>query len=135
MKRIYSAAVAVFVFTLLIMCGCTGGGGSSGDSKSAGSGDSEAIEKALDLSNMDAQWTYDQESDAWVMSSVTAVTNPEIENEQGVSVCVPGAYVKGIDTDARHCDKYILEALEKNADTLKNFSTTIKKQGESINCE
>ena len=33
------------------------------------------------------------------MSVVTAVTNPEIEDEQGVSVCVPGAYVKGVDTD------------------------------------
>ena len=33
------------------------------------------------------------------MAVVTAVTNPEIEDEQGVSVCVPGAYVKGVDTD------------------------------------
>ena len=29
-----------------------------------------------------------------------AVTNPVIENEEGVSVCVPGAYVTGIDTDS-----------------------------------
>ena len=57
------------------------------------------IEEALDLSNMSAQWTYSASDDAWTMSSVTAVVNPEIEEEQGVSVCVPGAYVKGIDTD------------------------------------
>ncbi|MCR4618956.1 MAG: hypothetical protein K5669_12320 [Lachnospiraceae bacterium] len=56
-------------------------------------------EEALNLANMSAEWTYNEASDAWVMTSVTAVTNPEIEDEQGVSVCVPGAYVKGIDTD------------------------------------
>lgn len=60
----------------------------------------KAIETALDLDNMDDQeWSYDSGSDAWTLSVVTAVTNPEIEDEQGVSVCVPGAYVKGIDTD------------------------------------
>lgn len=58
-----------------------------------------AIEEALDLSNMNAEWTYSDSADAWTMSAVTAVTNPEIEEEQGVSVCVPGAYVKGVDTD------------------------------------
>ena len=57
------------------------------------------IEEALNLDNMDAQWTYDSSSDSWTLASVTAVTNPEIEDEQGVSVNVPGAYVKGIDTD------------------------------------
>ena len=58
-----------------------------------------AIEEALDLSNMNAEWSYSEESDAWTLSAVTAVTTPEIEDEQGVSVCVPGAYVKGLDTD------------------------------------
>ena len=58
-----------------------------------------AIEEALDLSNMQAEWSYDASSDAWTMAPVTAVVSPEIEDEQGVSVCVPGAYVKGIDTD------------------------------------
>ncbi|SFG72498.1 hypothetical protein SAMN04487761_14224 [Lachnospiraceae bacterium C7] len=58
-----------------------------------------AIEKKLNLSNMKAEWSYDKNSDAWTMSSVTAVTDPEIKEEQGVSVCVPGAYVKGIDTN------------------------------------
>ncbi|MCR5747791.1 MAG: hypothetical protein K6G03_08790 [Lachnospiraceae bacterium] len=58
-----------------------------------------AIEEALDLSKMNAEWTYSDASDAWTLSVVTAVTDPEIEDEQGVSVCVPGAYVKGVDTD------------------------------------
>ncbi len=59
----------------------------------------EAIEYALNLQNMDQEWTYNSGSDAWTLSIVTAVTKPVIENEEGVSVCVPGAYVTGIDTD------------------------------------
>ena len=58
------------------------------------------IEEALNLqNNTDYTWDYDSSADAWIMSIVTAVVNPEIEDEQGVSVCVPGAYVEGIDTD------------------------------------
>ena len=59
----------------------------------------EAIEYALNLQNMDQEWTYNSGSDAWTLSIVTAVTKPVIENEEGVSVCVPGTYVAGIDTD------------------------------------
>lgn len=33
------------------------------------------------------------------MSIVSAVTYPELPDQQGVSVCVPGANVAGIDTD------------------------------------
>ncbi len=58
-----------------------------------------AIEESLNLANMGAEWTYSDSADAWTLSVVTAVTNPEIEDEQGVSVCIPGAYVKGVDTD------------------------------------
>jgi hypothetical protein len=62
--------------------------------------DKEAIEYALNLANNpDQEWTYSSSSDAWTLSIVTAVTKPVIENEEGVSVCVPGAYVTGIDTD------------------------------------
>ena len=61
--------------------------------------DHSDIESALDLKNMQAEWTYNDSANAWVMSVVTAVTKPELEDQQGVSVCVPGAYVKGIDTD------------------------------------
>ena len=97
MKRILTAAAAFVIMTLLILCGCAGNTGTSGSDSTSET--KAAIEKALDLSNMDAEWTYSEDADAWTMSSVTAVTNPEIEDEQGVSVCVPGAYVKGIDTD------------------------------------
>ena len=65
----------------------------------AESGDKEAIEAALDLRNIGATWTYSENVDAWTMSPVTAVTNAELPDYQGVSVSVPGAYVKGIDTD------------------------------------
>lgn len=70
------------------------------NTESIKSAEMKAIEKALNLSNMNAEWTYSESSDSWTLSSVTAVTKPEIEDEQGVSVCVPGAYVKGIDTDS-----------------------------------
>ena len=59
-----------------------------------------SIESTLDLANnSDVSWSYDSDADAWVMSIVSAVAYPEIEDEQGVSVCIPGAYIKGVDTD------------------------------------
>ena len=67
---------------------------------SAGTYSKADIENKLNLANNEAQeWLYDSEADAWVLSAVTAVLNPEIADEQGVSVAVPGSYVKGIDTD------------------------------------
>ncbi len=58
----------------------------------------EYIENTLNLANNEEQeWTYDTENDAWILSIVSAVAYPEIADEQGVSVCVPGAYVTGID--------------------------------------
>lgn len=58
------------------------------------------IEETLDLANnADLSWTYAADADAWVMSIVSAVAYPELPDQQGVSVCVPGAYVTGIDTD------------------------------------
>lgn len=60
--------------------------------------DSVYIEETLNLANNEAQaWTYS--GDAWILSVVSAVAYPELPDQQGVSVCVPGAYVKGIDTD------------------------------------
>ncbi|MBR0456111.1 MAG: hypothetical protein IJJ01_05525 [Firmicutes bacterium] len=91
---------ALTIVLMIVLGGCAGSTGGDGTgSGSANIAEKEEIEKALDLSNMNAEWTYSADADAWTMSSVTAVTNPEIEDEQGVSVCVPGAYVKGIDTD------------------------------------
>lgn len=58
------------------------------------------IENALNLkNNPDQEWTYSASNDAWTLSVVTAVVNPELPDQQGVSVAVPGAYVTGIDTD------------------------------------
>ena len=58
------------------------------------------IENALNLKNNPHQeWTYTASADAWVLSVVSAVVNPELPEKQGVSVAVPGAYVTGIDTD------------------------------------
>ncbi|MCD7771323.1 MAG: hypothetical protein LUH23_04480 [Oscillospiraceae bacterium] len=60
--------------------------------------DKEYIEYTLNLANnTDYTWTY--QTNSWVMSIVSAVAYPEIEDEEGVSVCVPAAYVTGIDAD------------------------------------
>ena len=62
------------------------------------SSDREYIEQTLNLANNENQeWTYS--SGAWVLSAVSAVAYPELPDQQGVSVCVPSAYVTGIDTD------------------------------------
>ncbi len=113
------------IFTMLLagslvlgLCGCSSGEGSSqtetgtdaGQTAAAGeqaattkkvekTAEMTAIEDALNMAKMETEWTYDDSADAWTLSVVTAVTKPEIEDEQGVSVCVPGAYVKGVDTD------------------------------------
>ena len=101
MRNYLITTITALTITLMIaLSGCAGNTGRDGtSSESDNIANKEAIESALDLSNMNAEWTYSEDADAWTMSSVTAVTNPEIEDEQGVSVCVPGAYVKGIDTD------------------------------------
>ena len=99
-KYLMTIIMALTILLMIVLGGCAGStGGEEADSGSGISADKEAIEAALNLANMSAEWTYSEDADAWTMSSVTAVTNPEIEDEQGVSVCVPGAYVKGIDTD------------------------------------
>ena len=90
MKTIIAMAVALALLAVSTACFAEDSGAAS---------DKAAIEAALNLSNMDQEWTYSAESDAWTLSVVTAVTRPVIEDEEGVSVCVPGAYVTGIDTD------------------------------------
>ena len=65
----------------------------------AESADKEDIETALNLANIKPEWSYSEDTDAWTMAIVTAVTDAELPDYQGVSVCVPAAYVKGVDTD------------------------------------
>lgn len=58
------------------------------------------IEYTLNLkNNPDQEWSYSASYDAWTLSVVSAVAYPELPDQQGVSVAVPGAYVQGIDTD------------------------------------
>ncbi len=72
----------------------------SGPDEAHASIDKAYIEETLNLANnADQEWTYSEAADAWVLSVVCAVAYPEIPNQQGVSVCVPGAYSKGIDAD------------------------------------
>ncbi|MCC8073179.1 MAG: hypothetical protein LIO62_03535 [Clostridiales bacterium] len=73
---------------------------SNGNSSTSGSTDKSTIEATLNIANnTELTWTYSSSDDAWVMSIVSAVANPELSDYQGVSVAVPGAYVTGIDTD------------------------------------
>lgn len=78
------------------------------------------IESILNLANNeDQEWNYDANADAWVLSVVSAVAHPELPDQEGVSVCTPGAYVTGIDTDgdgvaditAETCDSAVRGAL------------------------
>ena len=100
--------LAITLCTGLSACGGTasGGNGSSGSAVAPAPAvareypGKQAIEEELNLTNMDSEWTYSANTDSWTLSPVTAVVLPEIENEQGVSVCVPGAYVKGLDTNS-----------------------------------
>ncbi len=56
------------------------------------------IEETLNLANnKEQEWKYS--GNAWVLTPVAAVAYPELPEQQGVSVCVPGAYVVGIDTN------------------------------------
>ena len=101
----YSRLIALLLTLALCFSftACGGTGDTSEETETAASVEKTdemlAVEEALDLANIGAEWTYSEDSDAWTLTVVTAVTTPEIEDEQGVSVCVPGAYVKGVDTD------------------------------------
>lgn len=93
MKKWIAAALPLAMVFSLTACG-------KGGNQSAVTADKEHIEYTLNLANNEEQeWTYSENADGWVLSVVSAVAYPEIEDQQGVSVCVPGAYVTGIDTD------------------------------------
>lgn len=96
MKRILFMLVLV---QAVFLCACSSNNQKDNSSEVSDTG-REEIEKTLNLANNEAQeWSYTDTADAWVLSVVSAVAYPELPDQQGVSVCVPGAYVKGIDTD------------------------------------
>lgn len=93
MRTIRLIAVILALALTVSLCACS----KTDNNESSGK---EYIEKTLNLANNeDQEWTYQANADAWVLSVVSAVAYPELPDQQGVSVCVPGAYVTGIDTD------------------------------------
>lgn len=102
----YKKIMALFLASTMLtgLCACSAPKKSNMEqndvSSVADTEEKEYIEKILNLKNNEEQeWTYYTETDAWVLSVVSAVAYPELPDQQGVSVCVPGAYVTGIDTD------------------------------------
>ncbi|HOP11281.1 MAG TPA: hypothetical protein PK629_07305 [Oscillospiraceae bacterium] len=116
MKKILSIFVSALILFALNACSVNGKEASSA-SDVANPEDKEYIENTLNLANnADQEWTYYADSDAWVLSVVSAVAYPELPDQQGVSVCVPGAYVTGIDTDG-----------DETADiTSETYASTVK---------
>lgn len=96
--------IIVFFLSLIMLAGlCSCSQNTENQDKTASIDNTEEkayIEETLNLANNEEQeWTYSSDSDAWVLSIVSAVAYPELPDQQGVSVCVPGAYITGIDTD------------------------------------
>lgn len=97
--RKYRKSIALFLSLVMLagLCACSK---KSEKTEQTDNSAKEYIEQTLNLANNKAQeWTYNANADAWVLSVVSAVAYPELPDQQGVSVCVPGAYVTGIDTD------------------------------------
>ena len=91
--------IAAIITAMTIVQGITACGSGNVSAEQENKEQTE-IESILNISNNDEiTWSYDSQSDSWTMSVTCAVANPELPDYQGVSVNVPGAYVKGIDTD------------------------------------
>ena len=96
--------------------------------RTADSYEHSEIESVLDLKqNENQEWTYSSASDAWTLSVVSAVANPELPDEEGVSVCVPGAYVTGVDTNGDG-KADVTAAKAGSAARQRNKSQTIFRQ-------
>lgn len=97
--RTYKKVIPLLIAGSMLagLCACSQSGSKTAETES----DTKSyIEETLNLSNNEEQeWIYFADTDAWVLSVVSAVAYPELSDQQGVSVCVPGAYVTGIDTD------------------------------------
>ncbi|MCH5266518.1 MAG: hypothetical protein J1F02_11500 [Lachnospiraceae bacterium] len=95
----YKKLMALFLSLSMLTGLCACSKKSEGTEKTSDSA-REYIEQTLNLANNENQeWSYLSDGDAWVLSVVSAVAYPELPDQQGVSVCVPGVYVTGIDTD------------------------------------
>lgn len=100
-------ALLISCATILSLCSCVQTTESVSESETNDTATAVAdaetkayIEETLNLANnSEVTWTYNASADAWVMSIASTVAYPELPDQQGVSVCVPGAYVTGIDTD------------------------------------
>ena len=117
MKKVMAILLALTLVLGLAACGTSSGETTTNDNSTSQTADNSQsqsadttviteghaekadIESALNLANIKPEWTYSENADAWTMAIVAAVTNAELPDYQGVSVCVPGAYVKGVDTD------------------------------------
>jgi hypothetical protein len=60
------------------------------------------IEHTLDLDHQTHTLTYNETNRTYTLSIVPAVVNPVLPDYEGVSVCVPGVYVKGLDKDGNN---------------------------------
>ena len=117
MKKLMALLLALTLVLGLAACGTSSGETTTNDNSTSQTADNSQsqsadttviaeghaekadIESSLNLANIKPEWTYSENADAWTMAIVAAVTNAELPDYQGVSVCVPGAYVKGVDTD------------------------------------
>ena len=102
LKKVTALLLSLSLASGLCACGQEASGTEAEETTSivADAEEKAYIEETLNLANnTDLTWTYNADADAWVMSIVSAVAHPELPDQQGVSVCVPGAYVTGIDTD------------------------------------
>ena len=98
--KTYQKVVSLLLTLVMAMGLCGTAAAATPKRDATGSEERAEIEHTLNLANNENQeWTYDWEADAWVLSVVPAVAYPEIPDQQGVSVCIPGAYVTGIDTN------------------------------------
>lgn len=99
----YKKATALLLISAMLtgLCACSKSTETQEETSNIADAEQKAyIEETLNLANNEEQeWSYSSEDDAWVLSIVSAVAYPELPDQQGVSVCVPGAYVSGIDTD------------------------------------
>lgn len=80
-------------------------------------GTPEWIEYTLDLDHQDHTWTYYETGNTYSLSVVSAVAYPVLPDYEGVSVCVPGVYVKGLDKEGNLIIDYNAKFVNPNGVT------------------